>query len=282
MEPNKLLIPKICHLYWDNSPMSWLQTLTINSFHRYNPDWKIIVYSPIKKSITKQNFVPEYRGKDYFYLVKEKDYVEFKIIDLREYGIMEELHDILRSDIFRYKILHQFGGVWSDFDVIWIKPIQHLTNLDYLNLFDVDVSDFICMYNQFSGHHNISVMMHKKNSEFVKSLILKTDEIQKTLGTIVLDHQTFGTVMLNQMYPTFLNIKEKFHKVIPLKYETIFPYSIYNMESLYNITNLTFINNNVLCIHWFNGHILSKEYVNKNKYEYDCSMSNILKNEKWI
>lgn len=278
-----LSIPKICHLYWDKTPMSWLQTITVSSFHRYNPDWKIIVYVPPQTYSGNQRFTPNYLGKDYFHLITEMKFVEIKPIDLQKYNVNENLHDILRSDIFRYKILYEVGGIWTDFDVVWMRPLSWIYKIDYLQRANLDnMSDTVCMYKQLNGHHNISVMIHKQNSEFIKSLILKTDEIQTKLGAIKLDHQTFGTVMLNSMYPNFSNIEEHFHNVIPLKYETIFPYSIFNMAALYNFTDLSYINNNVLCVHWFNGHTLSKNYVNVDIYNQNCSMTNILKNENWI
>jgi hypothetical protein len=278
-------IPKICHLYWDGSPMSWLQTVTVKSFHRYNPDWRIIVYMPEKIYNGNQLFVPKYTGKDYFNIVKELDYVEFQTINLNTFGIDENLHDILRSDILRYKLLYEFGGVWSDFDVIWLKPIEHLSNISYLDKIAVKyASDFICMYEQFSGHHNISVMIHEKNSDFIQSLISKTTEIQSTLNHITLDHQTFGTVMLNKLYPLFLNIKEKFPRAEALKYNAIFPYSIFKMDELYIKLELSNINNDVLCVHWFFGHQFSKEYTHKDLqfHNYSCSMNGILRAENYI
>jgi len=280
---NLKLIPKICHLYWDRSPMSWLQTLTIDSFHRYNPDWIIIIYTPTKRYNGRYCFTPSYRGKDYFHLIEKLDYVQIKTIDLHNYNVNENLHDILRSDIFRYKILYEFGGVWSDFDVIWLKPVSQLRSMDYLQNVDLDnMSDTVCMYNYKTGHHNISVMIHEKNSEFIKSLISMTDMMQLKLSRIKLGHQTFGTAMLNEMYPTFSDIEKKYNRVVPLQYCTIFPYSILNMVLLYKIKNLSYINNNVLCIHWFYGHLLSKQYINEGSYTYNCSMTSILKSENWI
>jgi mannosyltransferase OCH1-like enzyme len=261
--------------------MSWLQSLTIDSFHKYNPDWKIIIYVPIRRYSGTQRFIPEYKGKDYFYSVEAKEYIQIKNIDLKDYNINENLHDILRSDIFRYKILYEFGGVWSDFDIIWLKPISELPTIDYLKDVDLDnMSDTVCMSNYTSGYHNISVMIHEKNSEFIKSLISMTDTMQSKLPNIKLGHQTFGTTMLNKMYPNFSDIP--YNSVIPIKYETIYPYSINNLVSLYKIKILSYINDNVLCIHWFNGHVLTKRYINENMYNYDCSMTSILKKENWI
>ena len=48
-ERNDFIYPKLMFLYWDGSPMSYLNYLTIESFNEYNPEWKIVVYSPEKK-----------------------------------------------------------------------------------------------------------------------------------------------------------------------------------------------------------------------------------------
>jgi hypothetical protein len=38
-------IPKICHFIWTSkSPLSLLQLLSVVSFHKYNPDWRIVLY----------------------------------------------------------------------------------------------------------------------------------------------------------------------------------------------------------------------------------------------
>jgi hypothetical protein len=274
-------IPKICHLYWDKTPMSFLQTLTIDSFHRYNPDWKIFVYIPKNTYNGNASYIPNYIGKDFFYLVENKEYVEIKEIDINDYKVSTDLHNILRSDIFRYKILYEIGGVWSDFDVIWLRPIDYLCCIKYVGNIDInDMCGTVCMYKTTSGHHNISILIYSKGCEFLKSLIIETDNIQK-LRKQRYAHQDFGTSMINRMYPTYDKILKSFSKIVALKYETFFPYSIYNMEALYESNNLCYINENVLCVHWFNGHELSKKYINKNKYE-NCSMTTILKNEKWI
>jgi len=275
-------ISKILHLYWDDSPMSFLQTLTVDSFHKYNPDWKIIVYVPKNINASNVKYVPDYLGDDYFHLVRNKEYVEIKTVDLADFNIDLNLHSILRSDIFRYKILYEYGGVWSDFDVIWLKPMTHLYSVDYVGDVKIDnMKGTVCMFNTTTGHHNISVLIHAKECIFLKAIIDETSKIQKENK---IGHQDYGTDMLNNMFPTFESIKTVYNKIIALKYETIFPYSINNMNALYKKNDLSYLNNNVLCVHWFNGHELSKEYVNRNNYfkRIDCSITTILKNEKWI
>ena len=46
------------------------------------------------------------------------------------------------------------------------------------------------------------------------------------------------------------------------------------MERLYTKTDLSVITEDVMCVHWFNGHKLSKEYVNNNGRK--CSMTEII------
>ena len=42
----KHFFPKLLFLYWDGSPLSYLNYLTILSFNEYHLHWKIIVYFP--------------------------------------------------------------------------------------------------------------------------------------------------------------------------------------------------------------------------------------------
>ena len=87
--------------------------------------------------------------------------------------------------------------------------------------------------------------------------------------------------MLNRLYPTLSSITNKFNNVVGVKYETFFPYSIFDMASLYE-RDEDHINNNVMCVHWFNGHILSKKYVNFNGMDQKCSMTTLLEKEKCL
>ena len=120
------MIPKKCHLYWDGSPMAWLNLLTVESFHKYNPDWKITVYltkqSP--SEMGKNTFVPDYTGPDYLDRLLDYDYLDIKIIDIEDYDVPIEAHACQGSDNFRRAILFKEGGVYSDFDTIWLKPIS--------------------------------------------------------------------------------------------------------------------------------------------------------------
>lgn len=276
-------IPKQLHLYWDGSNMSRLQTFTVESFHKLNPDWKINIYMPAKKynGTMKFSFIPNYTGPDYFHLLKQLNYVNITTINLDNYGIQLDLHDILRSDIFRYHILYDVGGVWSDFDIIWLKPMEHFRNIEYYG--DTPINDVTAIvsfiYGTYGGH-SIGVLIHCKNDPYVLSLIKATKKVKPPFS-----HEIFGGSMLNTHYPTLDSLK-MFETIIAARFETYYPYSIHPpkpaISKLYNGNDLSCINNNVMCVHWYNGHKLSKQYVNNNGFNRDCSMTTILKNEGLI
>lgn len=260
-------IPKILHMYWDKGPMSRLQVFTVETFHKLNLDWEIIVYLPKQVSTSTVKYIPDYTGIDYYYILTSLPYLTFKEVDMSEYGIDTGLHNILMSDILRYHLLYTHGGVWSDFDVIWLKPMN-ITNTT------------VCMLNTTTGHHNISVLIAEPKHEFYRDMIQICNTIlsKKSNAIDMMDHQEFGTRLLNELYPTLKDVLNKYPDIVGLPYETFFPYSIFNMEKLYKEENLSFINDNVYGIHWFNGHPLSKEYVNNNFYNkgIKCSITTLL------
>lgn len=273
------LIPKIVHLYWDMSPMSLIQTFTIDTIERLNPGWKIIVHIDNSMYGGSNRYIPEYKGKDYFYRVTNNSNVEIRNVDISNYNIDKGLHNILRSDIFRYHLLYNEGGVWSDFDVIWLKPMDYLSTIVSNDTFGATLCMFV---NDFQKFHNISILVSAKLHGFYREAIQLCDKIQSTLYSKTPDHQEFGTVMFNKAFPEPDDVIKKFPDVINLKYETFFPYSIFNLERLYNINDLSVLTEDVMAVHWFNGHRLSKIYENDSSFVKNCSMTSILKNENLI
>jgi hypothetical protein len=227
------------------------------------------------------NFIPDYTGSDYFYTLKKLNYVNIVTIDLNDYGIDGGLHGILRSDILRYHVLYNVGGVWSDFDIIWLKPMEHFHNIEYYgNTCIDDVDAVVSFINGTHGGHSIGIMIHCKHDPYVLSLSNLTKQVKPPYG-----HEVFGSVMLSGNYPT-LDSLAGFKNLIGVRFETYYPYNIHppkpTIQKLYLENDLSYINNNVMCVHWYNGHVLSKQYVNNNGFNKNCSMTTILKNEGYI
>lgn len=269
-------IPKIFFLFWDMSKISLLQTFTLTTFHRLNPEWRIIVYL-FKQNCTqlgKNTFVPDYTGKDYWYLIEAMDsFVEFIEIDLEEYNLDLTTHGILISDRLRVQKLYEHGGVYSDFDVLWLRPMTEFINIECIG----KTSDFeatASFHSYTRGFHSVSNFVAKKESAYIKSILDAQARELPPYG-----HQSFGSVLYNRLYPDMAMLLMSFPKVLILKYETFFPWDVENLTPLYYEDDISRLNSKtVMAVHWFNGHKLSKEYINGDKYHETCSMTSLLKN----
>lgn len=271
-------IPKILHLYWDKSPMSWLQTQTVTTFHKKNPDWEIRIYTPIQPYIVPGGrYVPDYTGADFFYLIKKLKYVQIKEIDMLDYGIDPKIHNILQSDIFRYKILYECGGLWSDFDVLWLKSMDYLPNIETEGKIPViSMGTMVCRYQEIK-HHNISVLITVPKHPLYKFIIEKTDEIQKkNIDRNKLLHQQLGTNLFDELFKLPEDEENQFIDVARIPYKTFYPYAIYDLRDLYERVQLSNLEPDTMCIHWFNGAPLSKKYINAKELNPNCSMTKIL------
>jgi GT2 family glycosyltransferase len=118
------------HLYWGrDKPLSWLRWLTVATFSLHNPDWRIIVWHPqdIGASPTWRTMEHGhccYTGEDWFPRLKEAGpNVSLRRAAIKDFPRMTEVH---RSDLYRWRLLHEMGGFWSDFDIIYFRPMKHL------------------------------------------------------------------------------------------------------------------------------------------------------------
>lgn len=271
-------LPKILHLYWDMKPMSWLQVCTVTSFHSLNPDWRINVYIPKYFSKDPTRFIPDYKGKNYWAILEGLEYVNIEVVDMDTLGLAD-VPEIPRSDIFRYHILYTRGGIWSDFDVLWLKDMlyffKNTTRYGKIEYPKSYSEGFVCMYHTTKGHHNIGILGSTKGNAFYEYLLTKCRQVlQQKKGTY--SHQEFGVDLWNKEFPTLESLTDRFPAMYGVPYQTFYPYSIFNLKNLYRNTDLSPLNTSCVCLHWFNGHPLSKAYVNK-EIKGICSMDEILR-----
>lgn len=268
---------KTCYFYWDASPMALLQTFGVISFHKYNPDWGIVVCVTRQRDQFKPNtYTRTYTGPDYFHLIANLDYVEIREIDIRDYDLPTDASTVLATDLFRMRILYREGGVYSDHDVIWLKPMSVFNGIEHLG----NMKDFDCMacyYGYTTGHHNVSIMMAEKGSRFLKTII----DAQNIVRGKYTD-QCWSAELFNRMFPSWDVLKNQFPRMLAVKYETFYPYSTFDLSPLFKQDDLSVLNDNVMAVHWFAGNILSNEFMNEDSLTRSCSITTILKNEGYI
>lgn len=169
-------IPKKLHLYWGrNKKLSFLKYLTAFSFAKQNPDWKINVWYP--STISKRQWWTsaeqkshKWEGEDYFPLLGDIEGVTYKEFDFKTIGIRGDTPEVIKSDVLRLHLLAKEGGVWSDFDILYYRPME-----------DVQLGDkrkiaFVCRSNTKFKYFYIGFMMSTPNNNIFLHLFKRAVE----------------------------------------------------------------------------------------------------------
>src|SRR5574343_376774 len=108
-------------LWLGSNKLSHLELLTLNSFSKYC-EFHLWHYEPISGKIPRK--VVLRNGEEI--LPKERI---FRYPEKMMLGFGGNSY-VGFSEIFRYKVLYELGGWWSDMDVTLLKPLEEITD-DY-------------------------------------------------------------------------------------------------------------------------------------------------------
>jgi len=108
------------HGMWIGSSLSAMELLTINSFTRQGYVFRLWAYNEINN--IPQNVVVMDAGE----IVAAKDVFNYN--NSNKYGHGKGSYAGF-SDIFRYKLLYEYGGIWVDMDLTCLAPLP--TGKDY-------------------------------------------------------------------------------------------------------------------------------------------------------
>jgi dTDP-4-dehydrorhamnose reductase len=253
-------IPKVFYSYWSGSPLSYLQYLTIVTFQELNPKWKIVIYIPTEPYLHKTWKTPEqkstYTGKDYLEELYKLN-IEIRKIDFVTIGFNNEIPEVIKSDYLRYWILGYYGGLWSDMDIIYIKPIEQIFNKNLQILGNFNNIDTVICY--FDEHYPIGLLMSKPNNQFFIELqnnAIKYLDIDR--------YQCIGAPLMKHLFAEPYNIKEKYPNlnILIMTNQCYLPYAWNKINDIFvhNLPNN--FTQNTVGIHWFNGSAVSMTYVN--------------------
>lgn len=198
-------IPQRLLLYWGhNQPLSWLRYMTVESFVRLNPDWKVWVFHPLKPVVDEPWLTPEHEsskwdGKDHFADLLLLPNVQVLPVDWEAYpmcrGLRSEVH---RSDFLRYSLLHHVGGVWSDFDILWFRPMSCFHPSHDC---PEQLTSAVCwMRTRKLVHHSIGFLMGSENSPFWGGVLSALLQEMKA-GRDAVHYQQLGRSFLDAKFP---------------------------------------------------------------------------------
>lgn len=257
---------KRCFFYWGGKKLSLLNAISIISFKKYNPDYKIILYKPtINYDVatwTSHEQKIKYSEMDFSHIIVP--FIdEIKYIDLTEIGFTNEIHHAQKADILRLWLLLNEGGWWSDMDVIWVKSISEFQLEENYDL-------GICLRN---GYHSSGILYSKPNTNFYKKIF---EEIKNNFCKS--DYQSAGPGLLNLLFPNIesIQISQENIKVFNFELYNFYPLDSINYHLLYEVgSDQEILTNGVYGVHWYNGGTVSGNFIN-NFNLLDIKNSNIL------
>lgn len=259
-EKNNFEYPKLLFLYWDESPMSYLNYLTVPSFNEYNKGWKIIVFTPIHKtteiSWKTEEQKEKYTGKCHFDELKNIHNVTVMRIDLDKIGFFNNASEVIKSDYFRYYILEKYGGLWSDFDIIYTSSVEKKMN------FNGNTVIFECVLktknNKFNySYYPIGLFLAKRNTDFFKFIVKKTKEFYNPD-----EYQSIGASMFKKLFKKCEDVYKVDKNVSICDHEYYLPWGHNEICEVYDNISCEDLPKNNVGIHWFNGAKESKNFAN--------------------
>ena len=255
-------IPKVAHFYWGNETISFLRYLTIYSFKKLNPDWKVKLYYPkvrykgIRTWKTPEHAIT-FSGKNYFDKLSDIDIEPVKI-DFSALGFNHNVPEPFKADFLRWQLLSSAGGLWSDFDIIYFRPMEYLyfnngenSNVDTLLCIDEKRCD--------SYKHSIGFLMSSPGNELFKFIR------QKSYSNLDLEkYQSIGSIILNTHFPALSAITKEFKtlKVHNLRSHTVYPMRDGDIEAIYNSSDMSLLRPDTIGLHWYGGYSLAGYWEN--------------------
>ncbi len=249
-------VPKTAFFYWGGKRLSFLRYMTIYSFKKLNPDWNIQFYCPIKmisKNIWKEKQFENQSVNvlNYYQYITHNLMIRPIVFDFEKLGLSNDMNEVHKSDFIRYYLINNFGGVWCDMDILFIKPMEQLL----LNKNKIKSSSYY-YFGKEDGEiegHGIGFLMGTKGSKYYGDVF---ESAKKAYNAV--DYQTIGADLLNREFNSSI-LNKIYQDAIPIDTEAVYAINHYNRDFLYNKCNFDMLTENAIGIHWYGG----SEYVRK-------------------
>ena len=272
-------IPKTCFFYWGNTKLSFLNYLSLVSFKEHNPDWRLVLARPTDDLIVDPPTPHHSQG-----YVGEKDYVHQALqtvddvlpIDFEKItGAKKELHDVQRADLARLYVLSEYGGMWSDMDILYIKPNTDINFSKYLTTGALEELDTVICYqdaNASFNYNSTGALFSSEHNPMYEHIFNRgTERLISLGGDGVSDYQMFGPSLLNEYVFDLLNEMPELN-VANMAYKVFYPWGWWGeISEFFNEKNEDRISDETIAIHWFKGDPNSAEYLNRDPKTMDSS-----------
>jgi|WetSurMetagenome_2_1015567.scaffolds.fasta_scaffold00103_25 hypothetical protein len=247
-----LNIPKKFHVFWSGNKLPYLRYLTVKTFKELNPSWEINLWTSQVKSE-----VRTWNTHELNYSETWEDWTDrlwklcdnIHMIDFTNFGVKNSVAEVHKSDLLRCWILNEVGGVYSDTDIFYFKPI---TNLEVNRRKNKYAETFVCICHY--GHSN-GFWMGSKGSRFFGELFEQSKKIDPAR------YQSNGPELCNRMFRTIESINE-ISPAVNIGMEAVYYYNGQHVDAIYSEERVIFDKKSI-GIHWYAGHPLSGMFLNR-------------------
>jgi len=278
------MVPKRIFFFWTGDTMSWLRYMTIVSFKKLNPDWKVQLYRSSNKGNNKktwncpvtQDFY-NYKSSDNYLSKLEQLGIEilpWKLSKDNDDSWDDKVGPSHKSNFFKWEQLSKEGGIYADMDILFI---------DSINKFYDKIKNYSMGLTYYKKYFSIGLLISEPNNDFFKAIFnhafkTYTPARYQCVGVECLYNFLFKAnsytnhnkeINWNYIFRHDLiqKILSKFshQKIYNIDMDIVYPWKFDEMkfvfEKDYNngITNIT---NNTIGIHWYAGDSISQKYNN--------------------
>ena len=262
--------PKLLHLYWDKSNLSFLNLLTVLSFNKYHIGWKINIYCPLNlnknKSWSINEEKKEYNGKDYFNELKNISNVNIHEIDINNLSFKhKDASEVIKSDYFKLFILNKYGGLWSDFDIIYTNNIEN-----YYSTKNISTEKNMILYRYLCKEENkfvypVGLFLSNKENSILKEILNSINIFYNKNNYQCLGTNMFENIFHNKIFKDIIS-KMKLKEMLIDDANIYLPFKCNELDKFYKNKHKEIISysktKDIIGLKWFNEVDISKDYCN--------------------
>lgn len=147
-------IPKIIHLVWFNrKTLDFMMYLSLRSTLTFLKPEKVYIHGD---KLLEGEYMAKFRKDPRIVMV-------YREVPRYIFG-KDVLYTQHKSDIIRADVLIKYGGIYMDWDVLWVRPIDDLIQTGY----DAIVNFDHMPWPDYPDAFNLGVLMAKPRSEFIQ------------------------------------------------------------------------------------------------------------------
>ena len=250
----ELEVPKVAHFYWGGGKLIYMRYLTITTFIKYNPDWQVIFWYPKNHNKNRvwgvepgNDSINEKLCKDYFPNVMSLPITK-QSIDFFSLGMTDNTAEVHKNDYIRINVLNLYGGIWSDMDIIYFKPLDQLKANNKENK---NKEVFVCISDY---GHSTGFNMAIKESRFYSKLNEMLKYEYKPY-----EYQCWGPDIYNKFFKTMNSIPGGFN----LSMDVVYAHDCHHVKELFGKKS-KFTDESIGC-HWYGGNSIWGRFINETR-----------------